>query len=199
MKKRNVNVAIFASGSGTNAEAIIKSLEKQKSVRVTRIYSNNPKAFVLKRAKAFGLPVTVFNRQQFYDSEFIIETLVNEQTDLIVLAGFMWLVPANLVRKFPDRIVNIHPALLPKYGGKGLYGHHVHEAVIADKEEKSGITIHYVNEKYDDGNIIFQTVCEVRESDTPDDLANRIHSLEHLHYPRVIRDLAMRIKSEAKL
>ena len=196
MKNGPIKLAIFASGSGTNAEAIIKACKGNTTIRVSRIYSNNAKAFVLQRADRFGIPTTVFNQEQFYTSDSIVNTLINENTDLIVLAGFMWLVPENLIRQFPDRIVNIHPALLPKYGGKGMYGHHVHEAVIANEEAKSGITIHYVNDKYDEGSIIFQTECEVRKTDGPDELANRIHALEHRYYPEIILDLAKRIKKE---
>ena len=188
-------LAIFASGSGSNAEAIIDFFDHNHNVEVSHIYSNNTKALVLERAKKFGIPWTTFNRNEFYNSQLILNSLIDEETDLIILAGFMWLVPENLIEHFPNRIINIHPALLPKYGGKGMYGQHVHEAVIANHEEKSGITIHHVNPKYDEGDVIFQAECPVEVKDSPYDLAQKIHLLEHMHYPRVINELTKTLKN----
>ncbi|UTW67634.1 phosphoribosylglycinamide formyltransferase [bacterium SCSIO 12643] len=183
------NIAIFASGSGTNAQKIMEHFENESDVQISLILVNNPNAGVIQRAKKFNVPVVKFNRQQFSYSDEIVNVLLSHQIDLVVLAGFLWLVPQNMVAAFPDQIINIHPALLPKYGGKGMYGHHVHEAVIAAKEKESGITIHYVNEKYDDGNIIAQYKCEVSPTDTPDSLAHNIHKLEHQYFPKVIENI----------
>ncbi len=190
MKK--VRLAIFASGSGTNAEAIVKYFHHHPLVEVSGIYSNNPSAYVLQRARKLQVPAYVFNRQELNDPAFV-DKLEAQQVDLIVLAGFLWLLPANLVARFPQRIVNIHPALLPKYGGKGMYGQHVHEAVLTNREKESGITIHYVNERYDEGAVIFQARCAVHPDDTPDTLAQRIHALEHKHYPEVIEKIALKL------
>jgi phosphoribosylglycinamide formyltransferase-1 len=194
MSEAKINVAIFASGTGTNAQAIIDYFEPKPFVDIVRIYSNNASAKVLERALNHQIPTTLFDRAQFYHSDLVLKQLEADQTDLIVLAGFMWLIPSSLVDHFPDRIVNIHPALLPKYGGKGMFGHHVHEAVIANKEHESGITIHLVNERYDEGNILFQATCPVLSEDSADDLANRIHTLEHQHFPIQIEALAKSIK-----
>ncbi len=184
MKKDKINIAIFASGSGTNAQAILGFFKGNEDVNFTCIYSNNEDAFVLQRAKHFGVDTLVFNREAFYKSSTVLDHLQSNQTDLIILAGFIWLVPAQLVDNFT--ILNIHPALLPKYGGKGMYGHFVHEAVINNKEQHSGITIHYVNNEYDKGDIIFQAKCAVSPTDSPNDLAAKIHKLEHQHYPTTI-------------
>lgn len=154
------------------------------------IVSGNPKARVLERAKEAGIPHLVIDKEGFYHTDTIVKVL-EEKADFIVLAGFMWMVPENLIRAFPDKIINIHPALLPKYGGKGMYGWHVHEAVIANREKKSGITIHYVNEHYDEGKIIKQAECEVKPTDTPESLAVRIHELEHKTYPLVVERLLL--------
>jgi len=183
------NIAIFASGSGTNAQKIMEYFEKDSNVQVSLILVNNPKAGVIQRAEKFDVPVIKFNRQQFSHSDEIVDILLSNQIDLVVLAGFLWLVPQNMVTAFPNQIINIHPALLPKYGGKGMYGHRVHEAVIAAKEKESGITIHYVNEKYDEGNIIAQYKCDISPTDTPDSLAGNIHKLEHQYFPKVIENI----------
>ncbi len=183
------NIAIFASGSGTNAETIIKYFDNNKNISVSRIFCNKENAYVLTRAKNLTIPTLVFNKKIFYDSDIILNQLKNDKTDLIVLAGFLWLVPDNILKKYKNRIINIHPALLPKYGGKGMYGSKVHEAVVNAKEKESGITIHLVNEVYDDGKIIFQGKCIVEQSDTPDSLAAKIHKLEHKHYPQVIEQI----------
>ncbi len=188
-------IALFASGSGSNAEKIADYFVDNTDVVISLVLTNNPKAGVIDRARrGFGTgrvhaPVVVFDRPTFYQSDKIIELLQNQRVDLIVLAGFMWLIPAELVRAFPNRIVNIHPALLPKYGGKGMYGHFVHEAVVAAGEPESGITIHFVNEDYDEGAVIFQARCPVSPTDTPDDVARKVQVLEHEHYPRVVAEV----------
>ena len=179
-------IAIFASGSGTNAEEIIRHFQNHERIEVSLILSNNPKAYVLQRAKKHKIPHFVFTREMIYKEKIVDEVLRLNGIDFIVLAGFMWLIPERYVRNFISKMVNIHPALLPKYGGKGMYGNHVHEAVVKNKETESGITIHWVNEEYDEGNIIFQAKCKVNPSDTAEDVANKIHRLEHEHYPKII-------------
>jgi phosphoribosylglycinamide formyltransferase-1 len=186
---RRKRIAIFASGSGTNAERIMSHFNNHEFFEVTVVLSNKPEAFVLERAAKFNVATRVFDRKTFYESPEILDFLSGLGIDLIVLAGFLWLIPADLIRAFPDRIINIHPALLPEYGGKGMYGRHVHEAVIANGEKESGISIHYVNEVYDDGKIIFQGKCKVKPGDTPESLAERIHGLEYEHFPRVIEEI----------
>lgn len=190
------NIAIFASGSGSNAENIICHFAQKPEFCVKRIYCNVPDAFVLKRAKKYDIPTTVFDRQAFRNPEKILHQLEEEQTDFIVLAGFLWLIPDFIIAAYPNRIVNIHPALLPSYGGKGMYGHHVHEAVIAAKEQESGITIHFVNEHYDSGSIIFQAKCPITPEDTPDSLAEKVHELEYKYFPQVIEGTIEDILSE---
>jgi phosphoribosylglycinamide formyltransferase-1 len=183
------NIAIFASGSGTNAEQIILHFKGSSVGRVKLLLSNKPDAYALVRAENLSIPTLVFSRDEFYDSDKIIDILRKRQIDLIVLAGFLWLVPANLIKAFPDSIINIHPALLPKYGGKGMYGMRVHQAVIDSGDAQSGISIHYVNEKYDEGKIIFQARCDVTSEDTPQTLAQKIHQLEYEYFPKVIEEL----------
>lgn len=180
------NIALFASGSGTNAEKIIRYFKTSDIASVKLILSNKPDAMVLKRAEKFNIESFVFNRKMFYEEETVLEILKKHNTDLIVLAGFLWLVPGYLIREYPGRILNIHPALLPKFGGKGMYGKYVHQAVISSGDKESGITIHYVNEKYDEGNIIFQARCKVSADDTPESLAEKIHDLEYKYYPEII-------------
>lgn len=179
-------IAIFASGSGTNAENLINYFKNNPSVSVSIILANKPDAFVLQRALNHNIKAFVFKRNEFYDAETVDEILVNNKIDYIVLAGFLWLMPPRLIQKYLDRIVNIHPALLPKYGGKGMYGMKVHEAVIQNKEKLSGITIHVVNENYDEGKIIFSASCSIEPGETPETLAAKIHQLEYKHFPRVI-------------
>lgn len=183
------NIAIFASGNGTNAERIIRYFEQDDQISVRLVLTNNPKAGVLERAKKLGVNCLVFDRPAFYQTDEILDALKDNRIDLIVLAGFLWLVPVNILRSFEGRIINIHPALLPKYGGKGMYGRHVHEAVISSGDPVSGITIHQVNEKYDEGQIIFQKELPVSRSDTPDTLAGKIHELEYRYFPIVIEEL----------
>ncbi|MGQ1889111.1 phosphoribosylglycinamide formyltransferase [Thermophagus sp. OGC60D27] len=183
------NIVLFASGSGTNAENIALFFKDHPDTEVSYILSNRPDAGVLERAKKLNIKTKVFNRDDFFSTCRIHDFLISASPDLIVLAGFLWLVPSNIVEAFPRRIVNIHPALLPNYGGKGMYGHHVHEAVLRNGEKESGITIHYVNDRYDDGDIIFQAHCPIEADDSPESLASRIHQLEYEHYPRVIAEV----------
>lgn len=182
-------VAILASGSGSNAQAITEYLQEGSTGRVDSILCNKPDAYALKRAETLGIDAFTFTRDEFYHTSRIPDLLEERNTDLVVLAGFLWLVPEHMIKRFPDRIINIHPALLPKYGGKGMYGSKVHEAVIANGEQESGITIHYVNERYDEGNIIRQARCKIVPGETPDSLAEKIHQLEYQHYPRVVEQL----------
>ncbi|HZH71478.1 MAG TPA: phosphoribosylglycinamide formyltransferase [Mariniphaga sp.] len=177
-------IAIFASGSGTNAQAIMEYFAQRQNVKVDSLWSNNPTAFALKRAENMGVDSFVFNKNQFYASSFVVDQLLERKIDLIVLAGFLWLVPENLIAKF--EIINIHPALLPKYGGKGMYGNKVHEAVVNNKELETGITIHRIDEKFDEGELIFQAKCAVDPNDTPEMVAQKVHILEHQHFPLVI-------------
>ena len=182
-------LVIFASGSGSNAENIIKHYQDSENVDVMLVLSNNPRAKVLDRCKKLKTNSLVFNRQSFSDKRIILGLLKNIQPDLIILAGFLWKFPEMILKEFPNKTINLHPALLPKFGGKGMYGHFVHEAVIQAKESKSGITIHYVTENYDEGAIIFQAECEIFDSDTPDTLAEKIHRLEMQYFPKVIDSL----------
>jgi phosphoribosylglycinamide formyltransferase 1 len=183
------NIAIFASGSGTNAENIIKYFSTKKDAKVSLVLSNRKHALVLKRAEALNVRSIFFDRDDFYATGEVLRLLQLYKTDFIVLAGFLWLVPEDIIEKYNHRIINIHPALLPKYGGKGMYGDAVHSAVIQNCETESGITIHYVNKFYDDGDIIFQQRLQVESSDTPDSLAKKIHEIEYRFYPKVIEDL----------
>ena len=183
------NIAVFASGSGTNAENIIRFFRPGKNIRVQLIVSNKPAAKVLERAENHNIDHFVFSRKQFYQSDDVLQKLDQHNIDFIVLAGFLWLVPDNLIKEYPEKIINIHPALLPKYGGKGMYGSKVHEAAIANGEKESGITIHYVNERYDEGNIIFQATCPIVDGDTADMLSEKVHELEYAHFPRVIEEV----------
>jgi phosphoribosylglycinamide formyltransferase 1 len=185
----NKRIVILASGSGTNAEAIARYFEPGANAKVTLIMSNRCDAYVLERAKKLNIATFCFSRTDLYETDLVLNRLKAENPSLIVLAGFLWLLPGNIIQSFPNRIINIHPALLPKYGGKGMYGSKVHEAVIAAAEKESGISIHYVNEKYDEGDIIFQAHCPVLPNDTPETLAQRIHELEHRHFPQVIEKL----------
>jgi len=182
------SLIIFASGGGTNAAAIIAWFHANRKAKVSLIVCNKPGAGVLEIAKREHIPFLLIDRHTIHET-MLIDQLQSHNPSLIILAGFMWKVPAHITDAFPGKIINIHPALLPKYGGKGMYGHHVHEAVVAAKEKESGITIHYVNEAYDEGNIILQAHCPVLPHDTPDTLATRIHQLEHYYYPRVIEFL----------
>ncbi len=182
------NIAIFASGSGSNAERIIEHFSGSALARVALVLSNVPDAYVLTRAHNAGVEAVSFDRAQWRDADYMTGLLASHHIDYIVLAGFLWLVPPTLVGAYRGRIVNIHPALLPSYGGKGMWGHHVHEAVIAAGEKFSGITIHHVNEVYDSGDVIAQYKVAVEPGDTPDTLAAKIHVLEHRHFPEAIEN-----------
>jgi phosphoribosylglycinamide formyltransferase 1 len=183
------NIAIFASGTGTNAEKIIAHFAAGNLARVVLVVCNKPGAGVVNVAARAGLPVLMIEKEEFFRGEAYLSELMAKNVDFIVLAGFLWKVPGKIVKAFPERIVNIHPALLPKYGGKGMYGHKVHEAVIAAGESESGISIHYVNEIYDDGKTILQLTCPVTKDDDPDTLAAKVHALEHANYPIIIEKL----------
>ncbi|MDR2887302.1 MAG: phosphoribosylglycinamide formyltransferase [Bacteroidales bacterium] len=187
------NIAIFASGSGSNAENIIGHFSATENAKVTLILSNNRNAFVLKRAERLNIKSIVFDRNDFYRSEKILDVLQQEKITFIVLAGFLWLVPAGIIGKYAGKIINIHPALLPLYGGRGMYGDAVHKAVIENREKESGITIHLVNGEYDSGDIIFQARCPVEPHDDYASLADKIHTLEYMHFPRVIEDMVSRL------
>ena len=180
-------IAIFASGSGTNAQKIIEYFSASKDIFVDSLWSNNENAYALIRAEKLGIETFTFDQEEFYHSNEILDKLTERRIDMIVLAGFLWLVPRNLTETFT--VINIHPALLPKYGGKGMYGLNVHKAVLASKDKESGISIHRVNSKYDEGDIIFQATCPVQRNGTPESLAARVHELEHLHYSRVIEEV----------
>ena len=179
-------IAILASGSGTNAGNIISYFSTEKGAEVSIVMSNRPDAFVLERARKMSVETMIFDRTDFYESGKVLDVLIGKGIDLVVLAGFLWLVPVAMVDYFHGRIVNIHPALLPSYGGKGMYGERVHRAVIENGEKVSGITIHLVNNHYDEGDILFQATCPVLEGDTPGSLAERVHELEYRYYPLVI-------------
>lgn len=183
------NIAIFASGSGSNAENVIKYFEKDDNVRIVSIISNKANAYVHERAKKLKVASVTFSKSDISDTDKLIDYLKSKEVDFIVLAGFLLKIPQNIIDLYPHKIVNIHPALLPKYGGKGMYGDNVHKAVIQAREKESGITIHYVNENYDGGDIIFQVKCDVLPEDTYEDVATKIHALEYEYFPRIIEEV----------
>lgn len=183
-----IRLAILASGSGSNAEKIMEHFQDSPKARVSLIGSNKADAFVLERAQKFGVPTFTFTKQEL-DAGLVMERLQAEQINWVILAGFLLKIPTELIRAFPDRMINIHPALLPKYGGKGMYGSYVHEAVKAAGDRESGITIHLVNEHYDEGKIIFQAATALSDSDTPQTIADKIHVLEHRYFSEVIDSL----------
>ncbi len=187
------NIAIFASGNGTNAENIIKYFSNRNTAKVCLVLSNKRQAQVLKRAEANGIRTVFFEHKEFYVTGKVLRYLLLYKIDFIVLAGFLWLVPENIIEQYSGRIVNIHPALLPSYGGKGMYGEAVHKAVIGNHETQSGITVHYVNKLYDKGEVIFQSKVDIDPSDSPSTLAEKVHALEYLHYPKVIEDLVVKL------
>lgn len=192
MKKR---IAIFASGSGSNAQKIMEHFKRSAEAEVVLILTNNPQAYVLQRADNFEIPSHVFSRNEFYNSDDVIRMLKTLQVDLIVLAGFLWLVPQSLLAAFPNKIINLHPALLPKYGGKGMYGDNVHKAILDAGEEESGITIHFVNEQFDEGEIIHQSKFKIEPGDNLEMVKFKGQQLEHLHFPKVIENLLKKMKS----
>jgi phosphoribosylglycinamide formyltransferase-1 len=187
------NIAIFASGSGTNAENLVHFFRTSPFGQVSLVLTNRPDAGVIQRAQSDDIECIVFNRRQFYDTNEVVDLLVERGIEFVILAGFLWLVPDKLLELYDNKIVNIHPALLPKYGGKGMYGHFVHEAVIANAEKESGITIHYVNSRYDEGDVILQARCKVDIDDTPDSLASKIHTLEYEHFPKAVEALLKKL------
>ncbi len=178
-----IKLAIFASGSGTNAQRLVEYFSDHDQIEVASILSNRKDAFVLERAARLGVPSRVFGREDIYQSSRLLDQLADEQIDYIILAGFLWLIPSSMVARYPNRIINIHPALLPAFGGKGMYGAKVHEAVVNNGEWRSGITIHLVNEAYDEGAILAQETCMLSTTDTPESLAQKIHQLEYAHFP----------------
>ncbi|WP_194766243.1 phosphoribosylglycinamide formyltransferase [Tamlana sp. I1] len=182
-------IVIFASGSGSNAENLIKFFQNSNNASVVQVLTNNPHAKVLDRAKNLKVSALSFNRIAISKTEDVLNILKASKPDLIVLAGYLWKFPDNILEAFPNKVINVHPALLPKFGGKGMYGMHVHEAVVANKETETGITIHYVNEHYDEGAIIFQAKCDVIATDTAEDVAAKIHELEMEHFPKVVEKL----------
>jgi phosphoribosylglycinamide formyltransferase 1 len=182
-------ITIFASGAGSNASRIIDYFRNSTLARVCLVICNKPGAGVIGIAEKEGIPVLIIEKERFFKGDGYLPEIRQAGTNLIVLAGFLWKIPQALIDAYPRRIINIHPALLPKYGGRGMYGQYVHESVLNAGEMESGITIHYIDEHYDNGDILFQTACPVLDTDSPESLANRIHQLEHLHYPLVIDDL----------
>lgn len=182
-------IAIFASGTGTNTANIIHYFRDHQTIKISLIVSNKPDAGVLAIAGKEKIPTLILEKEAFFRGGSYVDDLREKGIDLVVLAGFLWKVPPALVKAFPGRIINIHPALLPKYGGKGMYGRYVHEAVLAAEETESGITIHFVDEHYDNGQVIFQARVLVEPGDTPDSLAQKIHQLEYYHFPRIIEEV----------
>lgn len=189
MKSKPQNLVIFASGAGSNAKKIMEYFRNSGAAKVVLVVCNKPGAGVIEIAKKENIPVLMIEKERFFRGDSYLPEIRKAGTDFIILAGFLWKIPGPLIEAFPKKIMNIHPALLPKYGGKGMYGQYVHQSVISAGEVESGITIHYVDEHYDNGDIIFQTGCPVLDGDTPETLAKRIHELEHAHFARVIEEV----------
>ena len=189
MSKEKKKIVIFASGEGSNAENIMNHFEDHNQIQVSLLISNNPDSGALDKAVKKNIPIIILDRKEFFSNDAIIKFMTNEKIDLITLAGFLWLIPEKLVKAFSDKIINIHPALLPKHGGKGMFGMNVHKAVLEVKEKESGITIHYVNENFDEGKIIAQKKCPVSPEDTPESLAIKVRRLEHEWYPKIIEQV----------
>jgi phosphoribosylglycinamide formyltransferase-1 len=181
-------ILLFASGTGSNVENIIQHFKNHHDIIVVSVYTNNPNAKVLDKVKNYNIPTLIFNREQLTDG-FVFDKIAELKPDLTVLAGFLWKMPEEIVKAYPNKIINIHPALLPKYGGKGMYGIKVHQKVLENKEKETGITIHYVNEHYDEGEFIFQQKVAIEDCKTPEDVANKIHELEHKYFPKIIEKL----------
>ena len=179
------NIALFASGSGSNVENIIHCFQNDTRIHFPFVISNKQDAYVHERAKKLNIPSFYYKKESFENGE-VLAFLLENKIEFIVLAGFLLKIPSNIIQAYPDKIINIHPALLPKFGGKGMYGSHVHEAVVANRETESGITIHYVNENYDEGQIIFKAKCKVLPTDTPEDVATKVHELEYRYFPEII-------------
>jgi phosphoribosylglycinamide formyltransferase 1 len=194
---KKIKIAIFASGSGSNAENIYHYFENSLQIEVVSIFCNNANAYVIERAKKLNLATHIFSKVDFVENGTVINLLHSEAIDFIVLAGFLWLIPKFLVDNFPKKIVNIHPALLPNFGGKGMYGRKVHEAVKQANHSETGITIHFVNEHYDEGNVIFQANTAVEKADDANSIAQKVHELEYLYYPKIIEETILKIFSQA--
>lgn len=186
-----INIAVFGSGSGTNAQQLMQYFQNHDSICVKLILSNKQDAYILERAKTMDIENFVFNKNDFYESSIVLEKLKNCKISFIVLAGFLWLFPENIINAFPKKVINIHPALLPKYGGKGMYGKNVHKAVIESGDKESGISIHYVNNNYDEGDLICQAVCPIYKQDTIESLAERIHELEYKFLPLITEKIIL--------
>ncbi|GAA4197803.1 phosphoribosylglycinamide formyltransferase [Pedobacter jeongneungensis] len=191
MKKR---IAIFASGSGSNAQKLMEHFKRSNEIEISLVLTNNAEAYVLQRADNFEIPTHIFDKNEFYKTDEVVDLLKNLEIDFVVLAGFLWLIPKNLIDAYPGRIVNIHPAILPKFGGKGMYGDHVHHAVMAAGETEGGITIHYVDENYDEGEYIYQARYRIDKNDNLEMVKFKGQQLEHQHYPRIVETLVKKIK-----
>lgn len=187
--ENKINIAIFGSGNGSNAQHISEYFANNNKVNISTFIANKKDAYIIERAQKLGIPCRIFNRNDFYYTNNVVDYLKEMEIDIIVLAGFLWLIPENILQAYPQRIINIHPALLPLYGGKGMYGMNVHQAVIDNKEVESGITIHFVNDKYDEGTTIFQAKCNITPKDTAETLAQKIHFLEYEHFPKTIENV----------
>ncbi len=187
--ENKINIAIFGSGNGSNAQHISEYFANNNKVNISTFIANKKDAYIIERAQKLGIPCRIFNRNDFYYTNNVVDYLKEMEIDIIVLAGFLWLIPENILQAYPQRIINIHPALLPLYGGKGMYGMNVHQAVIDNKEVESGITIHFVNDKYDEGTTIFQAKCNITPKDTAETLAQKIHLLEYEHFPKTIENV----------
>jgi phosphoribosylglycinamide formyltransferase-1 len=191
VKKR---IAIFASGSGSNAQKLMEHFKRSNEIEISLVLTNNAEAYVLQRADNFEIPTHIFDKNEFYKTDEVVDLLKNLEIDFIVLAGFLWLIPKSLIHAYPGRIVNIHPAILPKFGGKGMYGDHVHNAVMAAGETEGGITIHYVDENYDEGEYIYQARYRIDKSDNLEMVKFKGQQLEHQHYPRIVETIVKKIK-----
>lgn len=181
-------ILLFASGTGSNVENIIQYFKNDPNTNIVGVFSNNPNARVLEKAKRYNIPTLVFDRNELSE-DFVRNKIAELKPDLIVLAGFLWKFPKHIIADYPNKIINIHPALLPKYGGKGMYGMKVHQTVLDNQEKETGITIHYVNEHYDEGEFIFQQKVNVEDCKTPEEIVAKVHELEHKHFPEVIERL----------
>jgi len=189
----SINLAIFASGSGSNAENIIQYFSGKLSAKVAILLSNKNDAYALERAKRHNIPSYIFTREEMTETNKVCDLLKQNNIHFIILAGFLLRIPDNILNAYPGKIVNIHPSLLPKYGGKGMYGSRVHEAVVEAGDKETGITIHYIDENYDEGSVIFQASCRVAPTDSPEDVATKVHALEYKYYPRVIEDILLKL------
>lgn len=195
--KQVPRLAVFASGSGSNAQRLVEFFSNTLTAQIVSILSNNPKAGVLARANQLGVESFVFDKEDFYQTPAVLDYLKSKQIDWVILAGFLWLVPSNLLQAYPHKVINLHPALLPKFGGKGMYGMNVHKAVVAAQETETGITIHYANEQFDEGEIIYQAKCAVSPTDSPEAVAEKIHQLEYKYFPQIIEQVLTKAQIKA--